>query len=119
MKIAIDGKIKLLLKSTDLCPICDWPLKDHVHTWQMAHGETETDCGAVWQIKDFYVETPPPDQELLLILLGDGSGGSHYYEFRIKLAWIKPLRIAMERLKVARITIAVIRETEIIIKGGS
>lgn len=93
--LTVKGKERLLLDKNDKCPICDTPRNKMVFLWRMFHGEAESSCcGAIYQIKDYYIEKPTDEEKKLLeMLAGD------YIEFSIAPDWIEPLRLALKETR--------------------
>ncbi len=90
---------RVFLSDDDNCPICGTPVKDMVFTWNMAHGEaTSSCCGAVYQIKDYYIEKPTKQEKECLKLLREG-----YIEFLIREDWVEPLKKAINSIGIKNI----------------
>jgi hypothetical protein len=109
MKILLNGQVKLLLKQTDTCPICGLLHKDHIHTWNIFSGETTSQCGAVWQIGDYFEADPSLDGTELFELLK-----RRYDMLMIKLDWIEPLQQAMRYIGARSLTSEVIEKAQIL-----
>lgn len=91
-KLTVNGKEHILLSSEDECPICASKCNEMVFSWNMFHGQaTSSCCGAVFQLKDYYIENPTDEEkELLEALRGD------FIEFSIKNEWVGPLKKAIQ-----------------------
>ncbi len=82
---------RVFLDVNDSCPICNMPVRDMHFRWNIADGEATSDCcGAIYQIKDYYIEKPTKQEKKCLELLRNG-----YIEFKIKEDWIEPLKEAI------------------------
>jgi len=94
IELIVNDEKCLLLDKQDKCPICDTPRESMCFSWRIFHGEaTSSCCGAIYQIKDFYLENPTDEEKKRLeMLAGD------FIEFRIKLDWIEPLKQALQKL---------------------
>lgn len=97
--IMVKGKEHILLDSDDKCPLCRASRNQMVFSWNTFHGEaTSSCCGAVFQLKDYYIENPTDEEkELLEALRGD------FIEFTIKSEWIEPLKQAMKNVGITDI----------------
>lgn len=94
-RMALDSKV-------DVCPICKTPLTNVAYRWNIFHGEATGDCcGAIFQIKDYYVdpETTPQDE----IDFVDSLGKNGRIEFCIKDMCIKPLAKAIKETGIKNI----------------
>lgn len=92
IELTVKGKKHLLLDKQDKCPICDAP-RDTMRFYDSEnfHGEAESSCcGAIYQLKDYYIENPTDEEKKLLELLADD-----YIEFSISPDWIEPLKQAL------------------------
>ena len=98
--LAVNGKEHTLLDKNDKCPICGTDRKKMRFIWNMFHGEATSDCcGAIYQIKDYYIENPTDEErELLEALRGD------FIEFAIKEDWVEPLKQAILKTGIQDIT---------------
>lgn len=95
VELMVNGYKHILLSKRDNCLICDTPYDKMRFRWRAFHGEAASSCcGAVYQLKDFYIENPTDEQKQLLQLLASGD----YIEFAIGDTWIQPLREAIEKI---------------------
>ncbi len=92
IELIVKDKKHLLLDKQDKCPICDTPRNKMCFSWRIFHGEADSSCcGAIYQIKDFYIENPTDEEKKLLeMLAGD------FIELSIKLDWVEPLKQALK-----------------------
>lgn len=89
----------MILKD-ELCPICGNPLEHF--TWNMFHGEvTSHCCGAVLQIKDFYIDEDYSEEYRDFVKnIGKDEVG---YMFNIPEEWFPHLRKAMDETGIKNI----------------
>ena len=99
MKIIVNGKEKILLDKNEPCTICNSSRDKMFFSWNMFHGEaTSSCCGAIYQLKDYYIDKPTEEQVDYLKLLA-----RDYIELSIKQEYIEPLQRAMKELSAKNI----------------
>jgi hypothetical protein len=92
-RITIFGEEYFLLDQNDVCPICGAARKQMRFQWRMFHGEVNSSCcGAIYQVKGFYIENPTKEEQKLLEALRNG-----FIWLKIPSQWIDPLKQAVEQ----------------------
>lgn len=109
----VNNNKRLLLGAADACPICDTPRTEMIFTWNLRHGEaTSNCCGAIYQIKDYYIDDPSEEQqELLKCLKGE------FIEFCIKEEWISPIRQSLKETGKKTIDDEVLEKADAMLKA--
>ena len=91
VELIVNNRKHILLDKQDVCPICGTPRNNMRFSWRIFHGEANSSCcGAIYQIKDYYIENPTDEEKKLLTMLA-----GEYIEFNIQPDYIEPLKQAL------------------------
>ena len=92
-----DGSTRITLNvKTDKCPICGENLSHVAFSWRMFHGEaTSTCCGAIYQIKSWYVDPKTNKRDIIDFSNSLDDGVSIYIKIDERL--FIPLKNAIDK----------------------